>query len=629
MTYRKITSFLVFLSITGGMAVNASALHSSDTDDVDTVVVTANRIPTKKIETAAAVSVITSQQIEDNHYTSIGEVLQQVNGVVVSESTPGTLDLLRINGDDRVVVLVDGRRMNSDMGTGYGRSNINLATFPSIQNIDRIEVVRGNGSALYGSDAVGGVVNIITKKGKKNQSTLDVNTGSWGTQSYTLTNEGVHDKTSWFVSAGYDKRNYLKYNGADGNAKLDNTDFKDNTLTMRVDQQLSNNSSLRFDYDHKTFDGKLPGTISYPSPTALQRLTNNWAVTYNFKENSDTPAYIRYYDNYMTTFNESRFTSRTKGVDVQNTWNISSNQKVTGGLEWRESNSSNLSRGYSDVVIINQGAYAEDIIKLNKKLTVTPGIRLDNNSRFGFHKTPKIALNYAAGAATNFFASWGRVFSAPQVEDMFYNVYYSAYGYGMYGNPNLKPETGYSETIGMNHNFDDKTSLSVSLFKSEIHDAIRWYADAYYNWYAGNLNNEKKSGIDITFKKKINTVWNYDLGYSYINTETDTGNGAGLTADIKNSQPNGYHAGLHYAKNAWKANLLMTAGTGRNTTVYSHSSYVIWDGSVSYDAAKNTTIYFKMNNITNRQYETYASGYGIGDYPMPGRYFQLGVKYTF
>ena len=67
----------------------------------------------------------------------------------------------------------------------------------------------------------------------------------------------------------------------------------------------------------------------------------------------------------------------------------------------------------------------------------------------------------------------------------------------------------------------------------------------------------------------------------------------------------------------------MTAGTGRNTTIYSGSSYVVWDGSVSYDANKATTLYFKMNNITNKGYEMYQY------YPMPGRYFQFGVKYTF
>lgn len=629
MNNKWLLAVLVSLALMEGSTCFANGETEKIPEFRDTFVITADRVPTKQSATAASTAVVTEKQIESNHYTSVGEALQHVNGVTVSEATPGTLDLLRINGDDRVVVLLDGRRMNSDMGTGYGRTNVNLTTFPTVKNIDRIEVVKGNGSALYGSDAVGGVVNIITKKGTKNQSTLDVSAGSWGTQSYNLTNEGVHNKTSWFVSAGYDKRNYLKYNGAGGNAKQDNTDFRDNTLTLRVDQKINDKSSLRFDYNHKSLDGKLPGALSYPSPTNLQRLTNDWAVTYNFKENTDTPAYIRYYDNYMTTFNESRFYSRTKGVEFQDTWNIASNQKLTGGLEWRESNSSNSSRGYNDKVIVNQAAYLEDIIKIGKKLTVTPGIRLDNNSRFGFHKSPKVAVNYEASKQTNFFASWGRVFSAPQVEDMYYSVYYPDYYYGMYGNPDLKPETGYSETIGMTHNFNDNTSVSVSLFRSEIHDAIRWYSDAFYNWYVGNLNSEKKSGIDITFQQKVNAAWSYDLGYSYIKTETDTGNGQGLVTDIKNSQPNGYRAGIHYAKNAWKANLQMTAGTGRNTTVYSHSSYVIWDGSVSYDATKDTTLYFKMNNITNRQYETYASGYGIGDYPMPGRYFQFGVKYTF
>lgn len=622
----KIMTLGICLSLTGSAAIGAANI--TDADDADTIIVTAARIPTKKMATPADTTVITSRQIEDVHYSSLSEALQHVTGVTIVNSTPGALDLFRINGDDRVVVLVDGRRMNSDMGVGSGRANVNLEVLPPISAIDHIEIVRGNGSALYGSDAVGGVINIITKKRIENQSAFEVNTGNWGTQQYNLTNAGSHDKTSWFIDTGYGKQNYMKYHGVNGTTKQNNTDFRDNTLTLRVNQKINHASSLDAAYDHKSFDGNVPGAVSYPSPLALQRLTNNVAFTYHFKENTDTPAYVRYYNNYTTTYEATRFSSRTQVIDAQNTWKITDDQTLTGGLEWRKSNSSNADSGYSNKVLINQAAYLEDIIAISSKMTVTPGIRLDNNSQFGFHKTPKVAMNYQADNKTNFFASWGRVFSAPQTDDLYYNVYYSDYGYGMYGNENLKPETGYSESIGMNHRFDAKTNISVSLFKSRIYNAIRWFDDPVtYDWYVYNLNSEKKSGIDITLQKQINKAWNYDVGYSYINTKTDTGIGQGFMTDIKNAQPNGYHVGVYYAQNAWKANLQMTAGTGRNTTVYSNNSYVLWNGGVSYDASKNTTVYFKMNNITNKRYETYT-GYAVGDYPMPGRYYQLGVKYV-
>ena len=114
---------------------------------------TAERIPSQRLSTPANVIVITSFEIDDNHYQSVEEALSHVNGMVMNY----------INGSDRVLTLVDGRR-----------SFIN----PPMKAIDRIEIVKGGGSALYGSDAVGGVINIITKKGDHNETTVDINTGS-------------------------------------------------------------------------------------------------------------------------------------------------------------------------------------------------------------------------------------------------------------------------------------------------------------------------------------------------------------------------------------------------------------------------------------------------------------------
>jgi outer membrane cobalamin receptor len=628
MNNRKVLATWIVLSLAGtGMVWAAGSESAIQEGTLDDYVVTADRVPTKRMETPADTTVITKAQLENNHYTSVGEALQHVNGVIVNETSAGSNAIVRINGDSRVAVLIDGQRLNNDQGTAYGRSSYDLSAFPTVKNIERIEVVKGAGSALYGSDAVGGVINIITRKGNKSETTLDANTGSWGTQHYSLTNEGSKGKTSWFFTAGQDKQNYFKYRQDGSNHKLTNSDYRDNSLTLRLDQKINDSSSLRFNFMHKTFEGKQHGALSWPNvDPAFDRLVNDWSGAYYFKENTNTPGYIRYYSNYMTTNQQSRFTTQTKGIDFQDSWQLNAMNRLTGGAEWRESKSSNEANGYTDKKITNKALYLEDIMKLNSKWTFTPGIRLDENSKFGYHKSPKAALNYKAGENTDFFASWGRVFSAPQADDLFYNVYFPAYYYGMYGNEDLKAETGYSETIGMNHKFDAKTSLSVSLFRSKINNAIRWYPDAMYNYYVGNLNEEKKTGIDVSFQKQVNDAWSYDLGYTYVSSKIDKG--TGLQRDLGNSQPNGYRLGLHYAKNAWKANLMATAGSGRNTTVYSNHMYIVWDGNVSYDFNSHTTGYFKVNNLTNRQYESY-SGYVLGDYPMPGRFYQVGVKYVF
>ena len=132
--------------------------------------------------------------------------------------------------------------------------------------------------------------------------------------------------------------------------------------------------------------------------------------------------------------------------------------------------------------------------------------------------------------------------------------------------------------------------------------------------------------MEITMNKTINDSWDYSLGYSYIYSRVDKGDGKGLVKDTtynSNNRPNGYRVGLNFHNPTWTASLLMNAGTGRDDTYYVAGSYVTWDAAVGYNANTRTTIYAKVNNLTNKGYDMY---YG---WPEPGRFWQLGVKYTF
>lgn len=142
---------------------NAAENESLDEYSMNDVVVTASRMPTERMETPANISVVTAKEIEENHFADVSEALENVNGVTISRQ--GNFDGVELNGDERVVVLIDGRRLNNDQGNSTGKGRVDLKMLPSMKNIERIEVVKGGGSALYGSDAVGGVINIITKRG--------------------------------------------------------------------------------------------------------------------------------------------------------------------------------------------------------------------------------------------------------------------------------------------------------------------------------------------------------------------------------------------------------------------------------------------------------------------------------
>lgn len=600
----------------------------ADAYTMDEVIVTAERVPTSRMDTPANVAVITAEEIEANHYSNVAEALEHVNGVFVSGGGTSNNEEVRINGDERVVIMVDGRRINNDQGSNT-RASANLQSIASIKNIERIEVVKGGGSALYGSDAVGGVINIITKKGDSLRTTLDVNAGSWGTYNYELSNEGSIDKLSWFITGGFQRSNDYDFKYKGSNRTMTNSDQQNNSFTARVDGEIDDRSSVRLNFEHKSIHGaslNFDG-VKIDNNGNMDELYNNVALSYHFKEGTKTPSFLRVYNNYKWTYNWGPFNTNTTGVEYQNGWTLSDGHTLVAGVDWRESKSENLAKGYDNKKIRNGAVYLQDTWKFAPKWSLVPGVRVDHHSMFGTHWTPKAAVNYNADDKTQVYASWGRLFKAPTADDLYYT------GVGMFGNPDLKPESGHTETIGVTHKIDDKTTVGASFFWSELHDAIYWVPDAVYNFYATNITYEKKYGLELSLQKKFNEHWSVDAGYSYIKTEAVGGTGSSMAVAVKNPQPNGYRLGVHYRQGPWKANLMVTVGSGLDTALYNgrqyynNSNYTLLDFNASYDVTKNLTAYFKANNLLNQEY--LVSPGTANPLPGKGRFFQIGLTCSF
>lgn len=146
----------------GGTVLAAEPLQEFALDEM---VVTATRTESKVVDVPVNTTVIPASKIEARHYQDVADVLKDVPGASVMDTGVGAGEKkIVLNGDDRVLVLVDGRRVNFDMGAASGRSSYDLKMLPDVSAIERVEVIKGHGGALYGSDAVGGVVNIITKR---------------------------------------------------------------------------------------------------------------------------------------------------------------------------------------------------------------------------------------------------------------------------------------------------------------------------------------------------------------------------------------------------------------------------------------------------------------------------------
>ena len=563
-------------------------------------------------------TVITAENMEAHQDTTVQQALQRVTGVTVNEMVPGISSYVKLNGDDRVLILVDGQSLANAQGSGYGRGSVDLASLPGIGAIDHIEVTKGSGSVRYGSGAVGGVINIVTKKGDRRESSLDAYTGSWGMHGYTLTDSGRAGATSWLVSGSLEQREYYAFpHGA--NTDHSRGDIAKKSLSLRLDQDLTDQTSLTVKAYHQDYHGH--GSTYKADPAGwyltankpIDRLVNDYSVTYHFKKQTAQPGFLRYFNDYQRTYWSNHYFTRTQGLEWQDNWQLGSHQHVTAGAEWTEDMGTNYEAHYIDKKRHNQAFYAEDALTFGK-FTVTPGLRWDRNSTFGSHQTPRLAMNYKANDAFNVYASWGRVFSPPRLNDRFYITSTS------HGNENLQPEEGYTQTLGFQYQAGPKTSLEGSIFHSNLENVIRWNRTSSYS-EAENLNEEDKRGFELTWKQKVNDKWDYEGGYSYIRTKVDKG--AGLTFDTTYNQPNGYHAGIHYHSGKWQAGADMTAGTGRNDTYYRNNSYVVWNVSASYSPDAATTMYVKVNNLNDEAYDLYHN------YPAAGRNWQVGVKKKF
>ena len=599
--------------------------------------VTAERIPTKRLATPANVTVITAEEIAANHYQNIYEALSHVNGVVTALERDIPTRILSINGNDRILLLMDGRR-----------------TFitPPMKMIERIEIVKGGGSALYGSDAVGGVVNIITKKGDHNETTIDLNTGSWHRHKYEITNQGNDGTLGWFIDASISKSQPYKSRGY--NPGDERSDYDDDDVALKLDHRFDDRNSLTFDIMHRSHHynkytnygavADNPFVFSWDY-TPKYELFNQVSVSYNFKEGTTTPGFLRYFNNYYASdlIFWSKGNSRLQGVDYQNGWE-SGQHKIIVGAEWHQSSDIHqyINFGSNKKKVTNQAYYLQDTISMGNKWTVIPGTRFDHHSQFGSQWSPKIAANYSPDEKTKIYASWGRVYKAPSAQEL-YTDYWRRKSWdeipllfqSWRGNKNLRPETGHTETIGIEHDFSDKVNMALSLFNTKIsdyldlNDTTTIYPNAhypyifYYNEYNYiNASADKQRGIDLTYRQKIDDHWSYNLGYAYTHCERPLGEEDFLSH--LRIPKNSYRAAVKYQNGPWKASLMAVMGNGSSGNLYMEDNFALLDFNVSCAVSDWATIYAKAINFTNQNRYYYGRNSNA-----PGRLFQIGLDCSF
>lgn len=584
------------------------------------VVVTATRMPQLISKIPWNTSVITSQELKN--FRTVGEALRVVAGVdSQSYGYLGALNSIRLRGANasQVLILVDGRRINSPTLGMFDMGDL------LVDNIEKIEVVRAPLSAIYGSDAVSGVINIITKYPKETEKSFSVSTGSFGTQQYKFSVGSEN-----YLLSG----DYLKSDGFRTNSDyLGKNVYGKYYFSFPLGQIL-------VDYGYYEANKGVPGLpTSEADPTSASTPDNRQAdknilSSIGLKREDSL---LRIYQNslnqrsdFFSIYGASTYETVTlqTGVEWQQNIDLGAGN-VLYGLELREDKGK--APGMGEPRILNYAAFIQDEIQLNEKSSLTASVRGDKHSAAGTSVNPRLGFVYQPQQAFIIRGSAGTAFRAPTLNDLYYNDGYS------FGDANLKPEKSFSYELGLERQLIERTSARLNYFVSDTTDLILWPQIATYEYQAVNMGKARSEGVEFELARRIGENGKGFINYIYQKALIEEGVDPSVVGGtiVDKVMPYTPQSKLNLGMVTENSSLLIKYVGERYADVQNNvklSGYTVVDLTLNKKMG-NFQLDFAVNNLFDEIYfeaasvSKFAGTTTIRKYPMPGRRYSFGVKW--
>lgn len=588
--------------------------------EVGQVVVTATKTEVEISEAPQSISVITKEEIQNTPDRSIGEIIQRAPAILITQYGPlGSLATPQVRGSasGQVLILVNGRRINNAQNGQYDLSNLPIPR----EDIERIEILRGGASVLYGADALGGVINIITKAASDKPSTQV--SGSWGrfdTGQFSLVHRWKPGRFSYGVSLAREVSDGYRLN----------SDYDAWILGGEVGYELASQNEVRFSARHIKKEVGLPGPTNYPDPDDRQEDGNTLLdLSYQGKI---TPAlklnFSGWYNHYRNAFNSgtrgllsfgtsSLNKSSQNGAELQATYQLGEIHLLVAGVEAIQDRVNGSSIG---VHRATRGAlYVQDEIEIGKVLTTTLGLRYDYHSDYDDQLNPRLGLLLRLPAEVRVRASVGRSFRAPTFNDL----YWPATPWES-GNPNLKPETAWNYELGVEKKFDQWIALKIAGFYREVKDLIEWKEVRPFVWQPNNVADAQIWGGEAELVFYPAKGWAVPLNYSYLDPRNKA-----TKEPIYNRAKHILNAGIDYRTPFG----LKGSVKGRYVQFYVNPvsslnrEYYVLDLRVGYEfkivGYGQGEAFLSLTNALDKEYQI------SGGYPMPPRALTGGVNFAF
>ncbi|BBB91840.1 TonB-dependent receptor plug domain-containing protein [Methylomusa anaerophila] len=628
---------LLSLLLVGAACGGGSETCAEEIFDLDQIVVTATRTQVEEFKANANISVITREQIERNHYTNLTDALRNVPGVFIANygatGESSASNNLMLNGSSNIVVLIDGQRANINGSSGtYGK--MAMAEISNMDSIERIEILKSSASTLYGSDAQGGVINIITRKPEDGKTTTKITTtlGSYDREQYNISHRGSVNGFFWDISG--QKKLQGDFKDGWGRTVRDRINVTNNSF--KIGKKFADKADVTVVY--QTYEAEYTATNGgYSKPSIVQGTKDNSKLTITYTQKisdkmSNQLAFFRHtnkaQESDYTKFND--FT--TTGFSDQFTYAAGETHTIIGGLDYYEdkiNHYKNSSATTDGEKISNKAVYIQDEWQITKEWKLSSGIRFDDQSRYGRNNTPSFVLGYTPNGRMNVYAGYKQFFTAPYVAHL-----YSA----TYGNPDLKAETGHAVEAGINYKFDATFVGSLHVFKRDSENVVAYVDTPTPTHPKGqyvNIDEEHARGVTIQLKKAFSDRFNTNVGYSYLYIKPN----AGQTPNRNGALPRGsWNLELNYVQDKFDAVISGrgTVGKGQqradNQTIGKpYRTYWIWDVAMNYKTTDMINIFARVNNIFDTMYTdmSYELNPNSAWFSAPGRNFQVGVEYTF
>ncbi len=578
------------------------------------LVVTATRIPTPELQIANSISVITAEEIASRQLQTLPDLLKEVPGLnVVQSGGPGGLTSVFMRGtnSNHTKVLVDGIDLSNPSSPG---GNFDFGPF-LLQDVQKVEILRGPQSGLYGSDAIGGVINIITKSGSgPAQFNASAEAGSFDTFNQSGSISGSLDRFHYAATVEHAHSGATPVTPLDllapGERRIE--DYDDNLtgsakLGFAVTDQFElglvarhTDSHLRLTAENYTVFPAIPDSAQSANDTrqSYMRATGHLTSSGGTLEQTLGLAYskIKSFETSPASPESDFFGGRVK-IDWQGNIRFAADAKLVLGAEHQRDT---MTVPISAATTIDSG-YMELQSGFSDAVFSTLSVRYDDNDRFGGKFTYRVAPAYVIReTGTKFKASVGTAFKAPTLSQMFQNFP----DFNFFGNPNLRPESSLGYDLGFEQAFAGSAArFGATFFRNNIKNLIANNADFTS---LANVGRAVTLGVESFLSWQATPALNVRLDYTYTQATDET-----LHQELLRRPKH---------KIGWNAEWHATGRLSLDATVISVSSwidgnrdfsiarlaapgYTTVDLAASYAMARNLTLYGRVDNLFNRHYQ--------------------------